>query len=95
MSADQTIFRGDTPEFVWTLVDANGNPFDLTNYSGHFMAKQSLDQIDGDAIFDKAVTVDSPATDGIARVTLAEGDTNTVSGRFISELQLYILAAPW
>ena len=90
---DKTIFRGDTPTFVFTITDEAGAAVDLTDITTiKFIAKKSDEQPDADAQFNVACTVDSPATDGICRVKLSSTNTDT-AGTFLAELMLNFLTA--
>ncbi len=84
----ESVFKGDTPTFEFTLKDDAGAAIDLTNISTiKFIAKSSLGLADGSAIFDKTCTVSVPATAGICTVTLIAADTATV-GIYKAEVEL-------
>lgn len=84
----KTIFRGDTPTFVFTVTDEDGVAVDLTSATViKFIAKKSADQPDGDAQFNATCSVDAPATAGICRVKLSTTDTNK-AGLFKAELMI-------
>ena len=80
----EKIYRGDTPTFVFT-VTSGGAAFDLTSATVYFSCKNKVS--DSAYIFNELCTIDSPATDGICRVTLSIDDTAT-SGLHIAELEV-------
>lgn len=84
--ADQTIFRGDTPTFKFTVTDSAGVAVNLTGSVPTFMAKNNLDAPDSRAIFERACTI-TDAANGKCEVKLTAADTAN-AGDYTAELQL-------
>jgi hypothetical protein len=79
----ETIYRGDTPSWVFNIKNPDRSIFTLTDWTATFSAKE----LEGDEIlFSKAATVSNPAT---GRVTVSNTAAETDgSGDFIAEVEL-------
>jgi len=77
-----TVVRGDTWDFTVTLVDPNGDPYDLTDCELTFTVEGLVSKTLG-----AGITIDpdgDPAPDpetGIAGITLDAGDTSAAPDR--------------
>lgn len=84
----ETIVKGDTPTFEFTIKDDAGAAVDLSSATSiKFIAKSSTSILDANAIFDKTCTVVAPATNGVCKVTLLAADTAVV-GIYKAEVEL-------
>ena len=83
----ENVKQRDTPEFKFTLTDKTGAAFDLTDRTVQFGLKDSISDADGEAIVDRACSIDAPATLGIARITLTSAETQT-PGEYVAEVKV-------
>lgn len=69
---DHEAIAGDTYRVVVQLVDADGEPYDLTSVTG---VCQVLSEVGGEVVLTPTVAVVSPATDGVLRWTAPYTET--------------------
>src|SRR6185437_701627 len=91
INQDFTMWQGDAKSIVFTITDASGNPYDLTDVENINWALSALPVTD--ALIQKSktgggISVNSPATDGIFTVTLEATDTAALVGAFYHEAQI-------
>ena len=80
MATQLEMRRGDTPLWDLAVVDADGDPLDLSGWTVRMTAKTSVDQPDADAVFQLS-TVDgtivvTDAAGGLATMQPARDDTS-------------------
>lgn len=79
------VYRRDTQEITWDLIDDSGQRFDVTGYTAKLSAKRNIDDADADRVFDVDVTLD--VENSRAKVTLTPTELAEY-GRLIAELRL-------
>ena len=74
------MIRGDTRTITATFVDSSGSPLDLTGGEVFFTVNASSEPSDDtSAVITKDVTSFSAPTTGVATITLASTDTNSIT----------------
>lgn len=83
------IYRGDTPKFSFSVKDAAGAEFDLTNAKVYFAAKQSGAS---EYLFDLECTItDVPG--GLCEIRLTATHTGTI-GTYRAEVEVRVTDGP-
>ncbi len=85
---DIEIIRGDDEFIDITLATASGTAADLTNVDLWFTVKESLNDSDEHAVFQKStgdatITISSPPTAGLAVVTVDAATTESLRARYL------------
>ena len=84
--ADYTIKTGNLePAVNVILKDASGNPVDLTDADGVTFRLSAKGASAG--VFDRAATIDSPATSGSVTYNWQAGDTD-LAGKYLGEFTI-------
>jgi hypothetical protein len=85
-----TIYRGNPYTAALTFVDADGNPYDLTDKIVLFTVKELDDVTDTDslAVIQKDIT-DAFDSTGAATLSLTDEDTNVAIGIYKWDIRVY------
>lgn len=82
-----TIIRRDHANLEITLTDVDGNAVDLTGGTLFFTVKNTIDDVDDDALISKEITTFSAPTTGVATVTLTPTETDLPAGNYFYDVQ--------
>ena len=83
-----TLTRRDDKVITFTFYDKNGDALDLTNCALYTTFKQSRDDTDVNAKIASTLTIESPATSGVATWTIIPADTQYLKGLYFWDVQL-------
>ena len=83
-----TLTRRDDKVITFTFYDKNGDALDLTNCALYTTVKQSRDDTDANAKIASTLTIESPATSGVATWTIIPYDTQYLRGLYYWDVQL-------
>lgn len=72
--------RGDTPTFQLTVTDRAGAPFNITNYSIWFTAKNSVDDVDPGLFQLSTTTGEIAITNGVGGIAEITPPSTSTSG---------------
>lgn len=85
MSANLSLYRGTTYNFVYNHTDTTGAPVPLTGKTLYFTAKSDkfdTSADDASAIIKKTVTGHTDAANGVSGFTLNDSDTYVAPGKY-------------
>ena len=85
--SDISVFRNDGHTIDLTFTDDAGAAIDITLWTVWMTAKRNRDDEDGDAMFQKTVTVHSDPTNGITQIVLLPADLSD-DGSFFYDIQI-------
>ena len=75
------IEKGNTLDLK-LLFKENGFPVDITDYTVFFTAKDSVSDLDANAVIDKSITTHTNATGGATLIELSSSDTDLTVGSY-------------
>ena len=83
-----TIDKGSDVAIQLDLVDASGNPKDLTNYSAAAKMKRNYNSDSADTL-EFAAALNTPTTDGILTLSLTNTQTDTLKvGNYVYDAEI-------
>lgn len=85
-----TIDQGSDVALEIHLVDKDGSKKDLTNHSVAAKAKKTYNSTDSADVFNFAAVIATPATDGVATISLTNTQTDAMKapGRYVYDVEL-------
>ena len=88
-AADQNLEfdQGDDEVINITRKDSDGNTIDITGYTFWLTIKASKSDSDADAVVQKTVTSHTDAVNGETKFSLADTDTDSLSGHYFYDIQ--------
>lgn len=87
MSNKLEFYKGNTSDISIAVKDANGDPFDLTDFTMTLIVKESSSEEDVEAEIEKEAVISAPTT-GVGIVSLTATDTNIDAKIYCYEIQI-------
>lgn len=88
MADEISLFRGDTDEITVTVVDGNGDVFNLTNFTMKLTVKNNATDNDTDAVIGPLTATISTPTSGIGVISISTTNSNISQGKYVYDVQI-------